>query len=313
MARLLTRADVEDLIDFPGAVSILEQAFRDQAEGGVVPWPPSLMHSGKSLLILRSGGLPAQERMGVRVTTGPHNPSYALIYESNGGRLLSIVEYPFSDLRLFATVALGVDRLAKPEARRVGIIGTGRLAPGLLKAVCSVRKIDSVNVYSRTPEHRARFATDMGPALGVTVMASDAAEQAVGGADIVLVITSSETAVLDGSWVAPGALVTAAGVRSELDEAVFERAELIVTTSKVQEMNVHEMDDSWPLVRLTRSGKLSWDAVIELGEVVTGRVSRPAGICVFREAQGGFGDIALAAWAYERAVALGRGTDWTTD
>src|SRR5947208_2138133 len=138
MTRLLTSADVEDLIDFPRAVSILDQAFKEQATGDVVPWPPSLMHSGHSLLIMRSGGLPAQERMGVRVTTGPRNPSYALIYDSNNGHLLCLMGYPFSDLRLFATTALGVDRLAPADARRVGVIGSGRLAPGLLETICSM-------------------------------------------------------------------------------------------------------------------------------------------------------------------------------
>lgn len=313
VVRLLTSTDVGDLIDFPQAVAILERAFTHQADRGIVPWPPSLMKSGGSLLILRSGGLPAQARLGVRVTTGPHNPSYALIYESPAGRLLSFMGYPFSDLRLFATVALGVDRLAKPDAHRVAIIGTGRLASGLLKAACSVRKIEAVQVYSRDPGHRARFAADQSEALGLPVRACDQPEAAVEGAQIVLVITNSEVAALRGAWLAPDALVTAAGVRTEVDEDVFTRAQLIVTTSKIQEMNIHEMDDAWPLVRATRSGKVSWDAVAELGDVVAGRVQRPNGICVFREAQGGFGDIALAAAGYERAIALGRGTDWTTD
>ena len=57
------------------------------------------------------------------------------------------------------------------------------------------------------------------------------------------------------------------------------------------------------------AAKLDWDAVAELGEVVAGKVARPSGISVLREAQGGFGDVALASVAYERALELGRGNE----
>jgi hypothetical protein len=98
-----------------------------------------------------------------------------------------------------------------------------------------------------------------------------------------------------------------------VDEDVFLRASQIVTTSKVQEMNIHDVSDDWPLVKAMTFGNVSWDDVVELGEVVAGDVKPAPGIRVFREAQGGFGDVALAALSYDRAVALGRGTDVNLD
>jgi ornithine cyclodeaminase len=60
-----------------------------------------------------------------------------------------------------------------------------------------------------------------------------------------------------------------------------------------------------PLVELTAEGKLSWSRIPELGELVSGRVpgreSRDE-INIFRESQGGYGDIAFAAWIYEEAL-----------
>ena len=113
-----------------------------------------------------------------------------------------------------------------------------------------------------------------------------------------------------GAWLAPGAHVTAIGNRPELDDEVFLRAQLVVTTSKIQELNVHALTDEWPLVHLTRAGLLDWDSVVEFGEVVSGPLSPTEGITVFSDAYGGFGDLALASWVYERAVELGRGTEW---
>jgi ornithine cyclodeaminase/alanine dehydrogenase-like protein (mu-crystallin family) len=96
----------------------------------------------------------------------------------------------------------------------------------------------------------------------------------------------------------------------ELDEDVYRRAELIVANSKVHEWNVLEIEDAWPIVRLARAGVLDWERVPELGQVIAGKIPRPTGISVYRDARGGFDDVALAVRAYERAVALGRGTDW---
>ena len=309
MVRILSAADVVDLVDLPTAVSVLESVAREQADGGVVAWPPSLMKSGGAILVLRSGGLPGRGRMGVRVTTGPQNLSVAVIHETPGGRLIGLVGYPFSDIRLFASVALGTGLLARPDARRVAMIGTGRLALGSLEGVASVRKIESIQVYSPNPEHRGGFVQEAGERLGLSISATENARTAVEGADIVLVVTSSRTPAVRGEWLEPEAHVTEVGSRTEVDEEVFLRASLIVTTSKLQETNVHEPAEDWPLVKLTNEGRLTWDNIHELGEVVAGRVCRTSGITVFRDAQGGYGDIALAAWAFDRAVELGRGVD----
>src|SRR5438105_2338907 len=111
---LFKESEVSDLIDLPAAVECMRRAYEEQSRGEIVPWPPSLMRSDRGLLILRSGGLPNQHRYGVRVSTGPHNPSFAMVYGSPEGQLLGIVNYPFSDLRLDATVSLAVSHLAPP-------------------------------------------------------------------------------------------------------------------------------------------------------------------------------------------------------
>src|SRR3954452_22817407 len=156
--RILSNSDVEDLVALPAAIECLTAAFATQATCGIAAWPPSLMRSDGSLLIMRSGGMENSHRYGVRVTTGPHNPSYALVYQSPSGQLLSFMVYPFSDLRLDATVALGVDQLAAPGARKVGLIGSGRLALGLLEASAHVRPIEEIAVFSRSAENRQQFA-----------------------------------------------------------------------------------------------------------------------------------------------------------
>jgi ornithine cyclodeaminase len=179
---------------------------------------------------------------------------------------------------------------------------------GLVESTATVRGIETVVLYSRREEQREAFAARARTRVKAEIIAARSPEEAVADADIVISITNSTTPALLGTWLPSECLVVAAGLRDEADEEVFARASQIVTTSKVQEMNIHDVNDSWPLVKAMKSGAVDWSAVLELGDVVSGKAKPARGIRVLREAQGGFGDVALAALAYERATAFGRGS-----
>jgi len=308
---LLTIEDVIDLIDLPAAIDCLERIYEDQARGEVIPWPPAHGRSGGAQLIMRSGGLPGQGRYGLRISTGPTNPSYALIYGSPSGRLLSMVDYPFSDLRLQASVGVAIKHLAPKQVRRLGLIGSGRLALGLLEAIRSQRRFESVSVFSRDPSNRERFSAEASARLGCAVTAVASPRDAVQGAEIVLTATSSPQAALTADGISEHALVVSIGTRAELDESIFRSASCIVASSRVQELDVPDPTPAFALIRLVSQGEIARDAVRELGDVVSGQCTPPPGLVVFREAQGGFSDIALASLAFDRARELGRGVEAT--
>jgi ornithine cyclodeaminase/alanine dehydrogenase-like protein (mu-crystallin family) len=270
-----------------------------------------MMRTGESHLIMRSGGLAAIGRHGLRLSVGPRGRDFALLFDTDEKALLSLMAFPFTELRLAASTGVCVGALARTDAHSVALLGTGRNALGILRATSLVRSLKAIRVFSPTSEHRQDFASRASKTLGLPVIASDTPQAAVAGADIVLVCTSATAPALSGDWLAPNALVAAVGNRPEIDDSVFRRANFVVTTSRVQELNVHEANDAWPLIRLIRAGELSLDDIAEIGDVLAGRVQIPEGITVLREAQGGFTDVAIAASVYERAVALGRGTELT--
>lgn len=311
MAILLTQADVEDLVDIPEAIACLEQVFVDQANGAVEAWPPSTLWSGGQYLGFRAGGLSGQHRLGLRVNTlGEAGGAYAMVFESPSGKLLSIMEYPFSDLRLAATVALGIRHLAPADARTVAMIGTGRTAAAIVAGVPAVRSVREILVYSPNEAHRSEFATRVAQELDLPAKSVDDPARAVADADIVLVATNAREPALRYEWLPSRALVVAVGTRMEVEAEVFARAALVVTASRVHELDGRDLADSAPLVQARAAGMLQWDAIVELGEVVTGKHAIPDGLILFREPRGGFSDLALATRAYEKAVALGRGTLW---
>jgi len=304
---------VEGLLNLKGAMQVLEQVYREQAAGEVKAIAPlRLMERGIRLV---AGGLAASDRVGLRLSpTG--GIALALVYEMSSGNLLSIMGYPFSSLRIAATVGLALDRMAPRGVRTATLIGSGRLAPALLDAAVGLRPIERVVVYSRSAERRRSFAERSARQYGIDFVTAATAQEALEDADLVLVSTNSPEPALRGQWLRPGLSVFGCGRPNEFDDEVYLRADLIVVSSKTHELEYYDTKLDRPLIRLSQAGPVSWDAVAELGEIVTGRVALPnadGSLTIFRESQGGYSDLALADAAYEQAVENGLGQTITVD
>jgi len=310
---LLKRSEVGKLIDLRQAMQVLEQTFREQSDGKVKQVAPlRFMNRGMRMVI---GGLEGQDKNGLRVSvTG--GDGLALLFEISSGKLLALMGYPFSNLRISATVGLAIDRFTHPRAKTIAMIGSGRLALPVLEPAIAVRQIERVVVYSRNADNREAFARKASEKLNVDVMPVTSAEQAIDQADFVLVSTNSRTAALLGKWLRPGVSVLGVGRPNEFDDDVYLRASLICVTSKTHELGYYDTKLDQPLVRLSQQGTIAWSSVVEFCEVVSRRVVVPeksTSRIVFRDSQGGYGDLALAAWAYEEARSRGLGQEISTE
>ena len=301
MTLLLRRSEVADLLDLRQAIQVLEQTFREQAGGKVKQVPPLRFMNRAMRMVV--GGLEAQNKNGFRVSvTG--GESIALLFEISSGDLLALMGYPFSNLRISATVGLAIDRLSSPDAKSIALIGSGRLAMPILEPAIAVRSIARVFVYSRSQESREAFARKASEKLKLPVASVANPQQAIDEAEIVLVSTNSPAAALLGQWLRPGLSVFGVGRPNEFDDDVYLRANLICVTSKTHELGYYDKKLDQPLIRLAQQGRVSWDGVAEFGDLLAGKVLVPdasKSIIVFRDSQGGYGDLALAAWAYEEA------------
>ena len=301
MTLLLHRSEVDGLLDLKQAMRVLKQTFREQSAGKVKQVPPlRFMDRGMRMVV---GGLEAQNKNGLRVSvTG--GESIALLFEISSGELLAMMGYPFSNLRISATVGLAIDRLSTPKAESVALIGSGRLAMPILEPALAVRSIKRVLVYSRNPDNREAFARKATAKLKLPVAAVASPQAAIDEAEIVLVSTNSPVAALLGQWLRPGLSVFGVGRPNEFDDDVYLRANVICVTSKTHELGYYDTKLDQPLIRLSQQGRISWDGVAEFGDLLTGKLTVPhlsSSILVFRDSQGGYGDLALAAWVYEEA------------
>lgn len=310
MPLLLSREEIKPLLGLPKAIEITEAAFREQAEGQVTPHAPyHIGVGGDQALRVVSGALVRWRRVGVRVgpnvSLGGGERMYALLFDADSGDLLSIMGYPFGTLRTAATIALAARHMAREDAKKVGLFGVGRNALGILKGIACVRKLESVVVSSRDPERRKSFCEKATKELEVEVGPTEAPQQAVRKMDIILTATSSLSPLFPDDWVERGTHISSMGKPSELGRGIFLKADRVVLGSREHERNYYDRSAALPLVELAGKGKLSWDQIPELGEVVCGRASgrkSPEEVTVFKESQGGFGDVAFAAWIYEEAL-----------
>ncbi len=294
-------------------MAVLAQTLREQSAGKVKQVAPlRFMERGMRMVV---GALEAQDKTGLRVSvTG--GEALAMLFAISSGRLLALMGYPFSNLRISATVGLAIERFTNPAAQTVAMIGSGRLALSALEPAVALRPVDRILVYSRSADKREAFALKASEKLKIPVQAVTAPEQAIDAADFILVSTNSPAAALRGQWLRPGLSIFGIGRPNELDDDVYLRANLITVTSKTHELGYYDTKLDQPLIRLTESGAISWDSVAELGDILAEQIAVPHAansIIVFRDSQGGYGDLALAGWAYEEARRRGLGQEISTE
>jgi alanine dehydrogenase len=315
MPLLLSRDELRPLLDLKKAIELIEEAHRQQAQGEIVPHAPyHLPVRGHSGLRVVSGAALGSRRVGVRLgansSLGGGNRMYALLFDTESGELLSFMGFPFGTLRTAAVVAIAAKYMAREDSQRLGLFGVGRNALGILKGLLAVRAIKEIFVSSRDPGRRQKFCDEAAQLLGINVRGVDRAEQAVRGMDVVLTATNSLTPIFPEDWVEPGTHVSSMGKPTELSRGLHLKANRIVVGSQEQERNYNDRSAALPLVELVAEGKLSWSRIPELGELVTGQVVGRADrdeINIFRESQGGYGDMIFAAWLHEEAVRRGLG------
>jgi ornithine cyclodeaminase/alanine dehydrogenase-like protein (mu-crystallin family) len=129
-------------------------------------------------------------------------------------------------MRVGACAGLGAKYLSRQNSTTLGMLGSGGMARTYAEAICRVRRIERIRVFSPTRNHRENYAREMAPKLGVSIEAVDRPETAVRGADIVAMTTDSLIPVIKAAWLEPGMHVT--NVRNnEAGLDVLGRADII--------------------------------------------------------------------------------------
>jgi len=316
VALYLREADVAALVGIDDCIAVVEESLRDQGTGRASNRPRQRVQLPGASLHLMAAGWAPRGVLGLKsyAVTRHGRRFVSLLYSAEDGELLAVMEADtLGRLRTGAASAVATRYLARSDAGAVGIIGTGHQAKTQLQAVARVRPVALVKVFSRNPARRETFAREMVWDLGAEVVAVDSAEEAVRDTDIAITITNAREPVLFGAWLRPGMHINAAGSnaadRRELDAEAVLRADRIVVDSREQ-----AQVEAGDLLAPIGAGRLAWEQVAELGDVVAGAAPGRRSdqeITLFESLGIALEDVATMHLVYERAKASGRGEEIT--
>jgi alanine dehydrogenase len=301
---------VRRALDWRPTIEALRVMF---ARGCVVP--PRHHHSiaapgGDATLLL----MPAwsEDFLGVKsVSVFPGNAarglpavcaSYMLSDGRTGAPLAVIDGGELTARRTAAASALAATFLARPDASRLLVVGTGRLAPYLAMAHAAVRPIRHIEVWGRRPQRAADVASRL-RGEDLTAEATTDLAAALARADVVSCATLSATPLVEGRLLRAGTHVDLVGgftpAMREADDEAVRRARVFVDTRQ------GACTEAGDIIAPLKSGVLAADGVLaDLFDLCRGlHPGRrgPSEITLFKSVGTALEDLAAAAQAYERA------------
>jgi ornithine cyclodeaminase/alanine dehydrogenase-like protein (mu-crystallin family) len=307
----LTEADVQRLVTVKDAIATLELMFETWPDPATSNLPRQRAQIGKGSFNLMGAAWGASEIFGLKAYYGaPGGRFHVLFYSSRDGSLKAMIEADhLGRMRTGAASGLATKILANPDARTLGVIGGGRQALTQVAAVCAVRKIETVRVFTRTAEHREAFAKEIERKLRVAAEPVSTGEAAIGDADVAITITKSAEPVLRANWLKSGVHVNAAGANSasrrEVDAETVLRATVRATDQVAQ-----ARAEAGEYRELIAARRLQWQDIVELGDILTEKVPGrrgPADITLYKSLGIALEDIAFADLIWRRAVERGIG------
>lgn len=320
--RLLTEDHVIALLPPGDLIQAMETALARFSAGDVVQPVRTVLSIGAHNAFF--GVMPAYvsepPQMGAKLVTVfgqnltkglPSHLATILLFDPTTGALMAVMDGRYiTEARTAAVSAVSAKALARPDATRLAILGTGVQARSHLEALVEVRALQDVRVWSPQGRSRDRFVADMAGKVAVPVRACASAEAAVRDADIVVLVTSSPAPVVDDAWVAAGAHVISVGAcRADQREMA---PDLVTRGRLVVDSRAAALVEAGDVVQGIREGLFDASHVVgELGEVLLGRVAgrrHAEELTIFKSLGMAVEDVAAADLVYRRAEDTGAGT-----
>lgn len=296
---ILSEDDVEQLLDLSKLRDAMEAALIRLSAGQVTQPVRSVIRVAEYEGWFGVMPVVYGEVMGAKLVTvfpknatrglHTHNAVIQLFRAETGEPLATMGGRVITALRTAAVSALATRALAPPQARVLGILGSGVQAKTHYQALRLVRTFAEVRVWSRSTEHADGFAREIGAR-------SVSAEEAVRGADVVVTVTNSAEPILRGAWLKEGAHVNAVGSVGpnlrELDDEAMTGGAVIVESREAALRESAEIRESGVAV------------YAELGEILGGTKAKPQSRhTVYKSLGVAVEDVAAAKLVYEKAVA----------
>jgi len=228
--------------------------------------------------------------------------TYLLSSGKTGEMLAAIDGGELTARRTAAASALAARYLVRPDAEELLVCGTGRLSLNLIQAHAAGRSLKRIGIWGRDRKKAAGIAREA-QALGLIAEPVADLEAAARSADIISCATLSNTPLIQGGWLKPGAHLDLVGGfkpdMREADDAAIQRAQVFVDT------RAGATKEAGDITQPLKSGALTTDSILaELRELVSGTHpgrAKDEDITLFKSVGAALEDLAGAILAYEYA------------
>lgn len=278
--RFLSASDVALCLPMVEAIAGMKAAYSQLSSGQAeMPLRGRVAGENDGITLTMPAYLRASGEMGIKiVSVFPQNLGIPIIHalvlalDATTGQPLALMEgNSLTAIRTGAGSGAATDVLAPVDAKTVAIIGSGVQARTQLEAVCTVRSIEQVFVYSRTASNAEQFAAAMrgtGP-IPQSIRVCASADEAIEQADIICTATTSSTPVFDGSLLGAGTHINAVGSYTpemrEVDATTLQRSQLFVDEREAV------LAEAGEIIQAMAEGSLVADTPLrEIGAVIAG-------------------------------------------
>ena len=357
---ILSNEEIESFLTINSCINALEKAYRSWDAGTAINRPrtdlvlPSPNESGVYAFKSMEAGLADPPVVAMRINSDiirwrqdgkrvlktkiPSAPGdkyvglVMLFSTENGAPLAIFPDGVVQRMRVASSSALAARYLAREDASTLALLGSGWQAGSHLPAMCAVRPIKQVKVYSTTRANREAFVKEMAQKVTADIIAVESPEEAVAGAGIIAATTNSLSRVVNPEWVRPGTHLTCVRVPELGDETIRRVDRLVIHAHQHAPENyiagfgdegIHA-HDAIDIIRKgpqgARESKIEepfWLAAPELRDLVTGRAKGRANdqesTCFLNNIGIGLQFAAVGSAVYSEAITKGIGREIPTD
>lgn len=313
---VLSEKEIQKLLDVEELIQALEQAHIQFSAGKavmpvrqVIPLPQI-----KGRITSMPAYLSEDKALGMKVVTYfQENPKQDLpailatisLYSTETGKIVAIMDGSYiTAIRTASASAMATKVLANPETSVLGILGAGVQARTHIQALCKIRRIGKIKIYSPSGKSGLRVKEELEMEVGVKIEAVGNAEEAVREADLLVTVTTAKEPILKAEWLKPGAHINAVGSHRpdlrEIDGATMKRARVFVDS---REAIMAECGD---VLLAVKEGAISGNHIsAEIGEVLAGKKagrSSAGEITLYKSVGIAIQDVAAAQLIYQKAI-----------
>lgn len=317
--RFLDDGDVRAVLPIERLVDLMQSVLMAFSAGDVMNPLRTVFYAGSdsAYVGIMPAFLPAGQALGAKIVTAfGHNkekglPSHfatVVLLDASTGALRAVVDGRYiTEIRTAAVSAVACQHLATRPIRRLAILGAGVQARGHLQALDATLPLEEAHLWS--PRDGLGKVVSERRQVRTRLVRARTAQEAVVGADAVILVTDSPEPVIQDDWVAPGTLVVSVGAcrpdHREIDPALLTRAWVIVDSRR------SALTESGDVIQGIAEGRFGADHIRgEIGDVIAGRAQprrSDEDIVVFKSLGLAVEDVAAATLVLQLAEERGLG------